>query len=815
MRKGFLLIASFILFSFYVNGQTGSVEGMINSENNLPLSGVSVFIDGTPYGTTTNGQGIYRLRNIPTGEYSLIITNIGYRTVKKEISIEENQPLVLSEKLTELVITLPGVVVERVTMTGGNTGIVDIPGSAHYISPKEISKFNYNDINRVLRSIPGINIQEEDGFGLRPNIGMRGTGVERSSKITVMEDGILMAPAPYSAPAAYYFPTVGRMNAVEIAKGSTQIKYGPYTTGGAINFISTQIPTEMTGKLNLFAGSFGQRTLNASVGDSFDNFGFLVETYQTSAEGFKKLDSGGDTGFDKKDYLAKFRINTNATAPVYQSLTFKIGQTTEKSNETYLGLTENDFGNNPLRRYAGSQRDQMNTEQRQISLVHVIRPFNFMDITTTAYRTDFSRNWYKLDKVNGGSASVSISDILESPTTHSDEFGIITGTTSVNVDALSVKANNRDYYSQGIQTLIGFQFRSNEISHDIEVGLRVHKDQIDRYQWVDQYMMDNGVMGLTSSGEPGTESNQVTTANAIAAHIQYKLSIGKLTAVPGLRYENIELTKLNYGKSDPLRQGNSLGTSNNRVDVIIPGMGIDYKFNDRWNVFVGVHRGFSPPASSEASVPEKSINYELGSRFNKGGLSGMAVVFVNDYDNLLGSDLAATGGAGSNDQFNGGQVLAKGLEFQLNYDFLSRFDTKFSLPVSLTYTFTDAEFLLSFESEFEGWGTVTEGDKLPYLARNQLSVNAGFETGKFRFNINSRYMDEMRTVAGQGEILDQYKTDKYYVTDVSSEYFISREISLFGSLKNITNETYVVARRPAGLRPGLPRAFILGIKATL
>ncbi|WP_457611083.1 TonB-dependent receptor domain-containing protein [Lutibacter sp.] len=813
MKNNLTIIVITLLSFIGALGQNATIKGKIKqTDSTTAMSGVSIYLDKTNIGSTSNSTGNYIIKNVPKGQYTLVASAIGYHTLKKEISIKENEVININFIMVEAVSSLSEVVI----MTGGVTGIKGIMGSVQYITPKEIQKFSYTDVNRILRAVPGVNIQEEDGFGLRVNIGLRGTGVERSSKITVMEDGVLMAPAAYAAPAAYYFPTIGRMQAIEILKGSSQIKYGPHTTGGAINLISTQIPNEFSGRINLFTGSFGGKNLHAFVGNSYKNFSYIVETFQYSSNGFKKLDGGGNTGFDKKDYLAKFRINTDDDAKVYQSLTFKIGRSNEVSNETYLGLTQEDFNANPYRRYAASQKDQMNTKHSQFSLTHVANISKHFNISTTAYYSKFYRNWFKLTKVKDNTGTkTSINSLLDNPLGFEDAFAILTGSTSTYEDALFVKANNRSYYAKGVQTIFGFNFKTNNITHKIDFGFRVHQDQVDRFQWVDEFSMNNGIMNLTKKGVPGTESNRVETADAIATYVQYKINMGKFSATPGIRYENITLKRLDYGTSDIDREGVNLSKRSNKVDVFIPGIGFDYQFSESTSTFVGIHKGFSPPGSKEGTKPEKSINYELGLRYSKNALSYKPVIFYNNYSNLLGSDLAAAGGDGTGDLFNGGKVKTKGIEFQLTYDLLAtKKQRTINLPISIVYTYTDAKFQNDFESDFAGWGKVSAGDQFPYLANNQLTLILGLEHPQFSFNVSGKYLGEMRTLPGQGKIPLNEKIESYLVIDSSANYILHKNISVFANATNLTNKVYVASRRPAGLRSGMPRAFNIGLKAT-
>lgn len=788
---------------------------VIDAATGDPLPGIHIRPEGSLAGYITDYQGVFVLEVPESGELSLLISGIGYEDLHETVHLGEAMAELLVFSLVQDIALLPSVEILAGSLTGGLSGKYDLPGLGHYLPEAVLRKFNHTDIHKILENVPGVYFQEEDGFGLRPNIGLRGTSTERSSKITIMEDGILAAPAPYASPSAYYFPTAGRMHAVEVLKGSSQIKFGPFTTGGAINMLSTPIPSGFKGRVNLSSGNFGNRNLHSWVGYGNDYLGLVAETFQHQADGFKTLPNGDPTGFDKRDYLLKFRLNTGPDARIFQSLTFKAGQVSEQSHETYLGLSREDFEEDPYQRYAASQKDLMTTSQEQLSLKYTIQPLTNLQVNLTAYRNRFSRNWYKLDKVRAaaGGSLYGIADILDAPEDFFSAYSLLKGTTADFGDPLWVKANNRRYESRGLQLLTEWRKTGEKVGHHILLGLRWHYDEEDRFQHFDTYNFISGQMALTNAGSPGSESNRIESAHASSGFIQYTLKWDRLKLVPGLRYEHITIGRADYGKTDPDRMGVNLKERNNTVGVFIPGIGFHWDAAANLDLYGGIHKGFSPPGSSPGAKQEESINYELGFSTTGGVWETNVAFFVNDFSNLLGSDLMATGGLGDGNMFNAGEVLSRGVETSIEYFGIQGAGGRWQLPLALNFHYFKSSFANSFDSDFEAWGEVESGDELPYIPSVQASFRAGLIHDKFEVFVQPRWISAMRTQAGQGQLMEGSYIPAQFTVDTGAHYYLNERLSLYGTVLNLGDANFVVASRPAGLRPIAPMRFRIGLSA--
>jgi Fe(3+) dicitrate transport protein len=251
----------------------------------------------------------------------------------------------------------------------------------------------------------------------------------------------------------------------------------------------------------------------------------------------------------------------------------------------------------------------------------------------------------------------------------------------------------------------------------------------------------------------------------------------------------------------------------NSTDVILPGIGASIRPADSWRLFAGAHRGFAPPGpgADEQTKAESSMNYELGAALDLASSSGELVLFLNDYDNVLGEATLASGSGGTGDLFNGGAARVWGVEASARTE-LSSAGADLRVPLKFAYTYTNATFLTTFESAFEEWGSVEEGDRLPYLAPHQLFGSIGLETDDWSLDVSATYAAAMRTIAGRGSIPVGQGTDSFLVLSITGQRQVARVGTLFASAQNLTNQTYVVARRPAGARPGLPRVIELGVR---
>ena len=793
----FILIIKLVSAEIFVGKVVDSLTGMPIVEANIKLKA------SVNEGTVTDPNGIFYFSQ--DKDSALIeIDAIGYTKIEKKVLLSQSNTMIIKLEQSAVKLSPINVLADRSRISGIGQNFYRIPGSLSIISKAEVLEFHDTDINRVVSQVPGVYIQEEDGYGLRPNIGMRGSGLERSSKINMMEDGVLIAPAPYSSPAAYYSPTAGRMESFEIRKGSSQVKYGPHSTGGAINYISATIPKDLDFNGLLSLGEYGSQVARFKSGMSSKNYGLMIQTHNEKSEGFKELQGEGNTGYDKSDFLFKARINTNSDLAL---LELKLSSTDEISNETYLGLTRDDFEENPYMRYRASQKDKMDADHQQVSLTAIFKPFDNLDITSTLYNNDFHRNWYKLNKVNGHG----IASILSSNNTSDSTYQLLSVNNSID-DIYDIKANNRIYKSRGIQTILRSNFKFIGKQNDLMVGFRVHSDEMNRFQKSDKYKMYDGNLIMTTEGiwGEGSKNNRLYLASANSMFIENELTWSKAIITIGSRMESIHLERKDWG-SDLNRDSTASSINKDKLNIIIPGIGLSYQLFDGAQIFTGIHRGFSPPGpgfdDEDKVLPEESNNFELGLRFNQGFHNAELVTFYNDYKNLLGEDTEAAG-SGTYAQFNGGKVLINGLEFSYSNMFKIN---KLFLPFSFSNTYTVAKFKNNFDSDFSPWGNVSMNDELPYIPRNMLHARIGIEMGNIQSYIRFKHIDKTRTVAGKDKLSETNSTDAINSIDLVSKYSINKNIIFEIKFYNITNSKSSVANRPAGLRPNMPRQIITSI----
>ncbi len=687
----------------------------------------------------------------------------------------------------------PTLAQEEVLIIGSREDARRVAGSGSVIGQEQVRIEAATDINQLLKTVPGIYIREEDGAGLRPNIGIRGATSERSSKITLLEDGVMIAPAPYADPSAYYFPTAARQTAVEVLKGAPLLRYGPQTTGGVLNLVSTPTPERTSGSLQLSADERGSSDLHGWVGSETDGLAWLVETVQRDGEGFKQIDRAGDeAGFEIADYVAKLAWESQGEGPK-QRLFLKVQYSEETSNETYLGLTDVDFEQDENRRYGLTSIDAMDNQHDGAQASYSIDLSESLSATALVYRNNFHRDWFKLD---GGSTLIDAANNGDATAQ-----GILDGT--VDRSGLRYKHNNRYYESESVE----LNFALSMQDHQIQFGARSHADEVDRYQEVELYDQVNGALQYRNTLLPGASDNRVGSSEAISLWLvdQWQVS-QRLSLNAALRYEDVDTIEQRYNATDR----SVLGVrASNSTEEFLPGASFTYELSTQWQLLGGVHRGFSPlgAGAQEIDAPETSTNWETGLRYANNNWFLEGIAFYSDFSNK--SENCSLASPCSNGETTGtyktGSATISGLELQASTSFAT---SNFNIPLDLAYTWTDAR--INRDNSVTG---VRSGDLLKDVPEHLFSLRSGLEhsSGWNNYLVAKFIDDQCVSVSCNRATGARSTTDSLFVMDLISRYSITEKLQAFLKVENLFDEQQIVSRDPDGARPNKPRTASLGL----
>lgn len=770
-------------------GKVRSIEG-----NPVPYANISVL--GTVKGAFSNMDGSFEIFDVEDGRYAVKVSAVGYKTITREVEV-------INGKINEMdfIFTEIGVEMPEITVISGRDRLFSkVPGSVSYIDRKEIETIAPISGNEVLRRSPGVHVVDEEGLGMRVNIGIRGLDPDRSRSVLVMEDGIPVALAPYGEPEMYYSPAIDRMAGVEILKGSGQILYGPQTIGGVVNFITRNPPQEEEGSVRVQGGQGGFFSGLVNYGNTVGNTGYQFNLLK------KRADNVGPTEFDITDFNTKFLFNLSEKS----ELGVKLGIYNEVSNSTYIGINQVMFdqGGQDFTRIAPD--DQLDVKRYSLSFSHLYRFNKNVKLRTIAFGNNTIRNWNRQDfAINNPNT----------PNPPANWTGVMWGDREIPGGAIFMRngtgSRNREFEVAGIEPRLEINHSFLQRNNELIVGTRF------LYERAFEQRINGTKAGVRSGN---LVEDEIRTGNAVSAYVQNKIDItNKFNVNAGVRLENFNYERdINRRNFAQIGLRDTVLVASSSVSEVIPGLGFNYRPVQKVNVFGGVHKGFAPPRTKDAITAlgqpldleaERSWNYELGFRSDLANWIYLELTgFYMDFSNQVIPVAESAGGLGFG-VVNAGATLNRGIESALVVDIshllnLSR--AKITYDANVTYVKATYN-----EDRFKGDVNIN-GFSTPYapewLVNSALTVetNGGFG---FRLSANyvaSQFGDELNTVqpSADGRV---GVIPSYLVFDGVVSYNLPKINSRFNlAIKNITDERYISTRRPQGIRVGIPRFITAG-----
>ncbi|OFW29461.1 MAG: Fe3+-dicitrate receptor [Acidobacteria bacterium RIFCSPLOWO2_12_FULL_65_11] len=783
-----VLVTLFSAHAGLAQSRSAALSGDVVDQTGAAIAHAAVVIrrDSTGFEQKldTDAQGSFGVSDLPPGEYEASATGLGFTVAVQRVSLGVGETRRLRFTL------LVGGLTEDVTVlgqevAGSHDRLLRLPGSVDVVERETLDASHVLTTNEALRKVAGLHLRDEEGLGLRPNIGIRGLNPTRSNKVLLLEDGIPLTYAPYGDNATYYHPPIERFGRIEVLKGGAQIAYGPQTVGGLINYITPMPPVRSAGSITLLGGNRSYFNGRVNYGNTVGSTGYLFDYMRKQGDGARE---------NVNSKLNDVNLKVVRTLSPKQTWTFRGNYYSEDSNITYSGLHESEYLANP--RGNPFENDFFYIDRYGTSATNAYTLNGNLALATNVYFTSFRRHWWRQS-----------SNSSQRPNDSADPAcgGMANLSTTCGIEG-----RLRQYYTGGVEPRLRAHHQAFGIPGEAEVGARVHFERQDRRQ-------ENGDSPTARSGVIIEDNLRYT--QAYSTFVQDSLLVQGWTITPGFRVEHVR-----HERTNRLANSGAGVTGDTSLTQFVPGIGASHTRGEWLTIFGGVHRGFAPPRTEDVITnqggvveldPELSWNYEVGVRSTlRPGARLDATFFRMDFENQI-VPASVAGGVGAT-LTNGGSTLHQGLELAGRLDSAPLFDSTHNayFRAAVTYVPT-ARFTGVRSSGVSGFNNVSiTGNRLPYAPEWLTTAGLGYT---HRSGVDAlleavyagdQFGDDLNTVTGTADG-QRGLIPGYVVWNTAVNHTVGRT-TLFVTVKNVFDRMYIVDRT-RGLLPGSPRLVQAGV----
>ncbi|MEA9411361.1 TonB-dependent receptor [Flavobacterium sp. PL02] len=285
----FWMLLLFILPAMVFSQEKSSISGQVFDENGQTAPGANVVIQGTSQGVSTDVDGAYTFPNLIAGSYIILVTNVGYKSTQKSITIKDGE-----NSKADFHLEAESQSLKEVVVTGSSNPRSKLESSIAIttLGAKAIESRAPISTADILQTIPGF-VVETSGGEVGNNLFARGIPSAGAYEyVQIQEDGLAVFEdgALQFANADNWYRLDETVSKMEAVRGGSASIFASNAPGGIVNFISKTGQNEFQGKAKLTVGDYGLFRTDLNLGGALvkDKLFFNVGGFYRADDGIRK-----------------------------------------------------------------------------------------------------------------------------------------------------------------------------------------------------------------------------------------------------------------------------------------------------------------------------------------------------------------------------------------------------------------------------------------------------------------------------------------------------------------------------------------------